>query len=125
MYARAWRLPDNHDARPPRHMQRWTRSQWQVRLAQATRAHAAAHSAGLTGYVTQPAAQVLAALLHERAEIEVARAAYEELAEQMHEPAGNTFWLAAQLGLALVLRTQGDPACGNLLTQLRANGGCP
>ena len=23
------------------------------------------------------------------------------------------------------LRTQGDPACGNLLTQIRANGGCP
>jgi LuxR family maltose regulon positive regulatory protein len=76
--------------------------------AQASRAHAAAQAAGLTGYVPQPAAQVLAALLHERAEIEDARAAYEELAEQMREPAGNTFWLAAQLGLALVLRTQGD-----------------
>jgi LuxR family maltose regulon positive regulatory protein len=76
--------------------------------AQASRAHAAAHAAGLTGYVPQPAAQVLAALLHERAEIEDARAAYEELAEQMREPAGNTFWLAAHLGLALVLRTQGD-----------------
>jgi LuxR family maltose regulon positive regulatory protein len=85
-----------------------TRGDLEVASAQASRAHAAADAAGLTGYIPQPAAQVLAALLHERAEIEDARAAYEELAEQMREPVGNTFWLAAQLGLALVLRTQGD-----------------
>ena len=84
------------------------RGDLEVASAQAARARDAARTAGLTGYISQPAAQVLAALLHERAEVEAARAAYEELAEQMREPAGNTFWLAAQLGLALVLRTQGD-----------------
>ncbi len=84
------------------------RGELELASARASRAHDAARAAGVTGYVVQPAAQVLAALLHERTEIERAQAAYEELAEQMREPAGNTFWLAAQLGLALVLRTQGD-----------------
>jgi LuxR family maltose regulon positive regulatory protein len=85
-----------------------TRGDLETAAAQASRAQVAAHAEGLTGYIVQPAAHVLAALLHERAEIDVARAAYEELAEQMREPAGNTFWIAAQLGLALVMRTQGD-----------------
>jgi ATP/maltotriose-dependent transcriptional regulator MalT len=51
---------------------------------------------------------VRAALLHERADIESARAAYEAMAEMAREPEGNTFWVAAQVGLATVVQTQGD-----------------
>ena len=37
----------------------------------------------------------------------------------------NAQLMAACLQQYNTLRTQGDPACGNLLTQIRANGGCP
>ena len=63
---------------------------------------------GIRGYSVWTSAVVLAAILHERDDDVSALAAYEQLIEETREPAGNIYSIAAQVGLAGVLRTRGD-----------------
>ena len=75
---------------------------------------------GVDHSVVWPASHVIAAMMHERDDLDGARLAFETLIETMSEPTGNVFSIAAQVSYANVLRSQGDVSEAlELLSRLR------
>jgi LuxR family maltose regulon positive regulatory protein len=77
-------------------------------LALALNATDTAERLHVNDYVVWPAAHVLAATLHERGNIAAALVAFEDFTRTTREPSGNTFSIAAEVGLASVFRSRGD-----------------
>ncbi len=71
-------------------------------------------------YVIWPASYTLAATMYERDDVAATRAAFEGLARAEPDPLANVFSIAAEVGLASVMRSQGDLAEAlERLSQLR------